>query len=94
MICRKCGISYDNVKSYCPNCRAVVHLSSEQKEKLRQYITGNYCVEVYEVCEQCGREVLGKRIRLSDENARLLGFSDWFLPDDHDCSQENDRFVI
>jgi hypothetical protein len=35
------------------------------------------------------REVSGTLVSLSDANAKLLGFEEYFLPDDHDCSQKS-----
>jgi ribosomal protein L37E len=92
MICRKCGISYDVARGYCPNCRSVAHFVKQEKEG--SPIFGDFCVEVCEVCERRGREVFGKRIYLSDSNARLLGFAEWFSPDEHDCSQRKNRRLI
>lgn len=91
MICPKCRISHDNHKGYCPNCRSVAHFVKQQKEGA--FTSGDFCVEVCEVCEKCGREVFGKRICLSDSNARLLGFAEWFSPDEHDCSQSKDHHL-
>lgn len=40
-------------------------------------------------CENCGREVSGTLICLSHENAKLMGFEEYFLFDDDDCSQKS-----
>lgn len=86
MICRKCGISHDNVGGYCPNCHALPQLI---KQQLKWPLSNGFCTEVRRVCESCGKELSGKLICLSDENATLLGLGEYFLPDDHDCSQKH-----
>jgi len=65
MICGKCGISHDNVKGYCPSCRALPQLV---KEKFKDSFPSGFSAEVYREYENCGREVLGTLICLSDEN--------------------------
>lgn len=85
MICRKCGISHDNVKGYCPSCSTLPQLV---RERFKDSFPSGFSTEVYRECENCGREVSGILISLSDANAKLLGFEEYFLPDDHDCSQK------
>jgi len=38
-------------------------------------------------------ETRGGENARNDQQRKLIGLTDWFLPDDHDCSRE-DRFMI
>ena len=85
MICAKCGKEHDNVRGQCPYCRTPTQLSKRQKEKPHDSgVSGPFPFYVGK-CPACGQEVPGKLMRLSGENAKLLGFSEWFTPDPHKC---------
>ena len=86
MICRKCGIAYDSVQGDCPSCRMLRQIV---RERFKDSFPSGFSTEVYRQCENCGREVSGTLISLSDANAKLLGFKEYFLPDEHDCSQKS-----
>jgi len=57
-------MSHDNVGGYCPSCHALPQLA---KQKLKDFLSSGFCTEVCRECENCGREVSGKLICLSDE---------------------------